>query len=211
MSKIIEHLKWRYAVKKYDSNRKIKKEDLDILKQAIRLSPSSIGLQAYTILEIENEELRERLKSVSDHQSQITDASHLFVFCAKTKIENEYADLLVETMANARAIEIENLSGYKNAILHRAKTLSKEELIDWNANQIYLSLGFLLQTAAALEIDATPIEGFSKNEYDTILGLANKDLTAVVVCTLGYRSVEDKYQYLAKSRKELKYLFETVK
>ena len=61
MSNFIHHQNWRYATKKFDANKKISAADLNILKEAIRLSSSSYGLQPYNVLIITNEELREKL------------------------------------------------------------------------------------------------------------------------------------------------------
>jgi nitroreductase len=40
----------RYATKKFDASKIINKEDLNTLKEAIRLSSSSYGLQPYKII-----------------------------------------------------------------------------------------------------------------------------------------------------------------
>ena len=44
MNNYIESLNWRYATKKFDSNRMIPEEDIQILLDATRLSASSFGL-----------------------------------------------------------------------------------------------------------------------------------------------------------------------
>ena len=44
------------------------------------------------------------------------------------------------------------------------------------------------------------MEGFSRDEYDRILGLTEQGLGATVVATLGYRSHEDKYGTAPKVR-----------
>ena len=77
---LIENLKWRYATKKMDASKKVSEQDINYIKEAIKLSASSYGLQPYKVLEIESTQLREELKPSSWNQSQITDASHLFVF-----------------------------------------------------------------------------------------------------------------------------------
>ena len=81
MKEYIESLKWRYATKMYDAGKKISLEDLETLKEAVKLSVSSMGLQPYRVLVIEDENVREKLKAAAYSQNGITDASHLFVFC----------------------------------------------------------------------------------------------------------------------------------
>jgi nitroreductase len=52
----------RYATKKFDASKIINKEDLNTLKEAIRLSSSSYGLQPYKIILVENPELRAKIQ-----------------------------------------------------------------------------------------------------------------------------------------------------
>ncbi|MEQ8576075.1 MAG: nitroreductase family protein, partial [Fulvivirga sp.] len=59
---LIKNLNWRYATKKFDASRTINVLDLERLKEAVRLSVSSYGLQLYKVLIIENKEVREELR-----------------------------------------------------------------------------------------------------------------------------------------------------
>ncbi len=80
MNNFIENQNWRYATKKFDATKKVSAEDLETLKKAIQLSSSSYGLQLYKVFIIENPAIRAQLQPVSWGQSQIVEASHLFVF-----------------------------------------------------------------------------------------------------------------------------------
>ena len=66
--------------------------------------------------------------------------------------------------------------------------------------QLYLAFGTLLLGAAALEIDACPMEGFDVKILDEELGLRSKGLTSAVIASLGYHSDEDFNARLPKSR-----------
>ena len=70
----------------------------------------------------------------------------------------------------------------------------------WARNQAYIALGNLLTSAALLGIDACPMEGFDRAQYDEILGLKAKGFAAAVIATLGYRSPADKYAAAPKVR-----------
>lgn len=210
MHSVIEDLNWRYAVKKYDKEKKLTANQVEILKESVRLAPSSVGLQAYKVLDIVNPELREELRKVSFNQSQITDASHLFVFCAMEEINHSYVDFMVQNMAKTRQQSIESLEGYRTSLLKSVVNQEREQRLIWSSKQTYIALGQLLQTAAHLRVDATPIEGFEAGGYDAILNLKAQGLKASVVCALGFRHIEDKYQYLKKVRKPLDDLFHIV-
>jgi nitroreductase len=51
-----------------------------------------------------------------------------------------------------------------------------------------------------LGIDACPMEGFDRAQYDEILGFKAKGYASAVIATLGYRSAEDKYAAAPKVR-----------
>jgi nitroreductase/dihydropteridine reductase len=210
MLNLLEDLNWRYATKKYDPTKKISHDDLYILLEAVRLSPSSYGLLPYKVLLIESAEIREKLKPYSWNQSQITDASHLLVFCSFKEMKDEYIDQHTELMENTRSLEKGQLEGFSNFVKVRVKEKSITEQAEWNARQTYIALGILLQSCAALRIDATPMEGFEPEKYNEILGLNERNLNATLVCALGYRSEEDANQKLKKVRKPINEFLEII-
>lgn len=206
----IKNQNWRYATKKFDQNKKVTTTDLELLKQAIQLSVSSYGLQLYKVLIIENEELRTKLKPASWNQSQITDASHLFVFCNYTKVKPHDLDEYVNLTAKTRHLKKEDLQGYGDFMKMKLSEKSKREQFSWSKCQTYISLANLLFACAELKIDACPMEGFEPEQYNTILGLTEKGLNASVIATIGYRHKEDKTQHLPKVRKPINELFEQL-
>lgn len=210
MSTFIENQNWRYATKKFNSEKKISNSDLEILKEAIQLSSSSYGLQPYKVLIIENEEIRKQLQPASWGQSQITDASHLFVFASETNVDAEYITRYAENMAKTRNIPFDSVKGYADFMIGNITTLTPEKQIIWAQKQAYLALGNLLNAAAELKIDVTPMEGFLPEQYNEILGLKEKGLHATLVATIGYRHDEDDTQHYAKVRKPITELFETI-
>ena len=53
-----------------------------------------------------------------------------------------------------------------------------------------------------MQVDTCPMEGFSAEGYDKVLGLQEKGLASVVVLPCGYRSEGDEYAQKAKVRFE---------
>jgi nitroreductase/dihydropteridine reductase len=210
MHALLEDLNWRYATKKYDTSKKIAQEHLDILLEAIRLSPSSYGLQPLKIVLVESKEIREKLKPYSWNQSQITDASHLMVLCSYKEMSNELIDSNAENTEITRSLEKGQLQGFANFVKVKVKEKSLTEQAEWNARQAYIALGILMQSCAQLRIDATPMEGFEADKYNDILGLNDKNLNATLVCAIGYRSEEDSNQHLLKVRKPMNDFLEVV-
>ncbi len=210
MSTFIENQNWRYATKKFNSELKVSESDLETLKEAIQLSSSSYGLQPYKVLIIENEEIRKQLQAASWGQTQIVDASHLLVFASIPTIDAEYINAFAANMAETRNIPIESVQGYADFMIGNLTGLTAEQQAIWAAKQTYLALGNLLNAAAELKIDVTPMEGFVPDQYNEILGLKEKGLHATLVAPIGYRHSEDDTQHYAKVRKPLTELFETI-
>lgn len=65
MTNIIENLNWRYATKKYDSTKVLSSEQVESLMESIRLAPSSFGVQPYTIINVKDKDVREKLKAAA--------------------------------------------------------------------------------------------------------------------------------------------------
>lgn len=77
----------------------------------------------------------------------------------------------------------------------------------WTSKQTYLALANLMNAAAELKIDVTPMEGFEPEKVNEILGLPAKGLNASLLATIGYRHEEDATQHYAKVRKPINELF----
>ena len=210
MTQFIKNANWRYATKKFDATKKISNEDLTSLKEAIRLTASSYGLQPYKVLIVENPDLRAQLQPVSWGQSQIVDASHLLVFANIINFGEKEIDATINNMATTRNLPLEALQGYGDFMKSKLVSLPEDVKNTWTSKQTYLALGNLLNAAAELKIDVTPMEGFEPEKYNEILGLDKLGLNASLVATIGYRHEEDATQHYAKVRKSEEELFVTI-
>ena len=210
MSTFLEHQNWRYATKKFDAAKKISTEDLNTLKEAIRLSTSSYGLQPYKVIIVENPELRALLQQAAWGQSQIVDASHLIIFANETNIGDDAIDNFLKNISETRSTPIEALSGYGDFMKSKILTLTSDAKNIWTSKQTYLAMGNLLNAAAELKIDVTPMEGFLPAQVNEILGLEKLGLNASLIATLGYRHAEDATQHYKKVRKPNEELFITL-
>lgn len=210
MNSFIENQNWRYATKKFDATQKISSSDLDTLKEAVRLTASSLGLQPYKVLIIENPDLRAQLQSAAYGQTQVVDASHLFVFASEYTVGESEIDAYLQNIAQTRGTNVEALSGFRSMVENFVYKLDDHTKENWTAKQVYLALGNLLNAAAEMRIDASPMEGFDAQAVNAILGLPEKGLHAVALTAIGYRHAEDKYQHMIKVRKNTNELFITL-
>lgn len=207
---LLKHMEWRYATKRFDKEKKVSPEKITLLKRAIQLSVSSYGLQLYKVLVVENEDIREKLRIASWGQSQITEASHLFVFCNYMDARPNHIDDFIKLTAEIRGIPLESLSGYGDFIKEKLGEKTPEERYYWLKCQTYIAMANLLSACSELKIDACPMEGFDAEQYNSILDLTKEGLSASVIVTVGYRNENDRTQMLEKVRKPSDILFENV-
>ena len=205
---LIDGLKWRYSVKKFNENKKIPDHELRLLMESIRLAPSSFGLQPYKVIVISNKELKERLYHVSWMQEQILTASHLFVFCNFTRNHKDHVDEFIKLKARIENKSCGKLQVFGTFIKGKLGELSQEGLNNWTIRQSYIAMTNLLNSCAELKIDTCPMEGFVPKKYNEILDLDSKGLNTAVVVAAGYRSDDDTVQNFPKVRKPIEELFE---
>jgi nitroreductase len=198
---LLEQLNWRYATKQFDPNRKISAADWNTLEEVLRLSPSSSGLQPWRFIIVTDPAMRAKLLPASYGQRQISEASHLVVFASKNNLDVADVDAHVRHLAAGQGVSIEALAPFRGVLVGGiVQALDEPARNAWARNQTYIALGNLLTSAALLGIDACPMEGFDRAQYDEILGLKAKGYASAVIATLGYRSPEDKYAAVPKVR-----------
>lgn len=198
---LLEQLKWRAAIKQFDSTKKLTQQQLNELLAAVQLSPSSAGLQPYRIIVVEDAEIRTKLREAAYGQAQITDASQLIIFAAETAVDETLVKNYIDLIAATRQVDRKQLVGFENVIVGSINTKTPEERVTWAQKQAYIALGVLSAAAAEMQIDTCSMEGFSPAAFDEILGLKEKGLTASVIAAVGFRSNEDVYSKALKVRK----------
>jgi nitroreductase len=210
MNKYIENLHWRYATKNFNPEKKVSKNDLETLLEAIRLSASSYGLQPYEVMVIEDPKVRAKLKLSAFGQPQITDASCLLVFAYNTNVDEHYLDEFIKNNSETRNQPAEEFQDLKEMIQNSVLTFTEEAKHNWASRQVYIALGNLLSAAADLKIDVCPMEGFNATEFDEFLDLKSKNLKSVTLATVGYRSEADQLKDAKKVRKSKDELFTRI-
>jgi nitroreductase len=200
---IIEVLQSRYAVKKFDLQKKVSEAQIQNLLEAANLTATSYGLQPYKILNIKDKIIREKISDASFGQRQPVEASHLFIIAVRTDIDEDYVMQHAKYVCMMRGTDKEQEEKYKAMLLGFIRGLHAEQRQIWAMKQCYIVLGNLLTCCALEQIDSCPMEGFSSGKVDEILQLKERNLHAVVMLPVGYRSSIDKYQYIPKVRKTI--------
>lgn len=190
MSKLTELLTWRYATKNFDPSKTVPADKLERILEAVRLTATSSGLQPFELLVVTNSEIREKIKTVSWNQPQVTDCSHLLVFAVWDDMTPERVNMMFDLTNDVRGIVNEGWENYRQMLLAIVAERGQEANYQAAARQAYIGLGSALIAAAFEEVDATPMEGFDPLAVDEILDLGARHLRSVVILPLGYRAAE---------------------
>ncbi|THD67640.1 NAD(P)H-dependent oxidoreductase [Robertkochia marina] len=200
---VIDALKWRYATKKFDPEKKLSSDKIDTLKKAFNLTATSFGLQPVKLLVISDQAIKEELVAHSFNQQQVADASHLLVFAVETDLDKDYINGYFNRVKDIRQTPDEILKPFREYLEGSVTAMEDTTKREWIAKQAYLAMGNLLTVCALEQIDACPMEGFVAPEYDRILNLKEKGLTAVLSMPVGFRANDDMFAEMKKVRKEL--------
>ena len=198
---LTDYMGWRYATKKMNPSIPVPAERVEAIIEAVRMAPTSSGLQPFELFEITNSDLRSKIAEAAYGQAQITDGSHLLVFAAWDNYTAERIDEVVQMNVDLRG-DSPTLRGYYDFL--KGNYLARDPEINYAhaARQAYIAVGFALMAAAEQEVDSTPMEGFDPDAVDTILGLRERGLRSVVLMPLGYRDHEGDWLLpMAKVRK----------
>ncbi len=200
---IIESLEKRYATKKFNASKLIPEATIDKVKYAFNLTATSYGLQPLKLIVIQDKKLQKELLEATMNQQQITQASHVLVFCIDTKVDKDYILDYFNLIKTVRRTPDDVLKGFKDYLISDFESKSQESIELWATNQAYLAMGNLLTVCASLNIDACPMEGFNPIAYDDIFELQAKNLKSVLVMPIGYRDENDMFANMKKVRKSL--------
>lgn len=200
---LLESSAWRYATKKFDPSKKLTQEQVDKIIEAVKLAPTSSGLQPFKLLVIIDQKIKEQLVPISMGQQQVADCSHLLVFAAWDNYTAERIDNMYQVICETRGQAPDTYKSYTDRL--KANYLNKpaEENFVHTARQAYIAFAYAIAMAAELRIDATPMEGFINEEVDKLLGLDEQGLKSVLLLPLGYHAEDDWLLNLKKARRPI--------
>ncbi|WP_211830167.1 nitroreductase family protein [Kistimonas asteriae] len=181
----------RYTTKVFDPDWPADEQKIQTLIETLRLAPSSINSQPWHFFVISNPDERARLAESAweNNKPKFCDASHLFVFCAKTQFDENDVHAIEELTAGVRGMEIDEER--LNMLTSFVSGKPSEERNQWLKQQVYLAFGQFLLSSAILDLDVCPMEGFSTEMLDELMGLKSRGLTSVVLGLVGNHAEGD--------------------
>jgi nitroreductase len=199
----IESLQWRYATKKFDSEKNLETSQLELLAQAFNLTATSYGLQPCRLIVVQDQELKEKMVPHSYGQMQVKDASAVLVICT-TAVDEQYVKDYFSIVKKERNTPDEVIQPFQDFLTSTFSKKESEEIELWAKNQAYLILGNLLTVCAQQQIDSCPMEGFVPEKIDELLDLKSKGLKSSLLLPVGYRATDDLMSQLKKVRRPQK-------
>lgn len=179
---VLKILRERYTTKLYDSGYRLQVEEIDQIKEILRLTPSSINSQPWAFDIIEDQAVKERLSVHSMNNSErVRAASHVIVFHVYRSVEVFEQERIARLAEGPQGF-------YRGYIASHGEGAVRA----WMERQAYIALGMLLAALPALGVDSTPMEGIDLEAYDGILG--HEKFRPIVAVALGRRDLKDENQ-----------------
>ena len=193
---ILEILNFRHACKEFDSSKKISDSDFEIILKGGQLSPSSMGIEPWKFLVIQNESLREELATVSwGGKKQIPSCSHLVILLSRMPKELKHASsyihhLLTEVKQMPQEA-VENFKGVVKMIEDTRFQNNEKALLNYSCLQTYIAAANMMTVSAMQQIDSCAMGGYDQKAVEEILikhNLLNKDeFYLTLMIAFGYR------------------------
>lgn len=191
---LLQSLNNRFACKAMNGKSITDDQRFKIL-EAIRLTPTSLGLQAYEIIVVTDQPMKDQLSPAINNQPQVKKSDCVIIFAAQKKYDQKRVDDYIELVSKTRNQSLSELAPFKASIENSISGMPDSDFQIWSMKQTYIALGFGLVACADQGVDSTPMEGFSREKVDDLLGLGAQNLTAAVILTVGHCDTENDYLY----------------
>ena len=193
---ILEILNFRHACEEFDSSKKISDSDFEIILKGGQLSPSSMGIEPWKFLVIQNESLREELATVSwGGKKQIPSCSHLVILLSRMpkelKHDSSYIHHLLTEVKQMPQEAVENFKGVVKMIEDTRFQNNEKALLNYSCLQTYIAAANMMTVSAMQQIDSCAMGGYDQKAVEEILikhNLLNKDeFYLTLMIAFGYR------------------------
>jgi nitroreductase len=199
----LDKLNERYATKAMNGE-VVPQEKIDNILEAIRLAPTSSGLQPFEVFVVTNDKTKSSIKEIAWNQSQVTDCSHLLVFAAWDNYTVDRINYMFDLTNEIRGFKNEGWENYRQMLLSGYPQRDAETNFEHAARQTYIAFMAAITQAAYEGVDSTPMEGFDPAALDKILGLREKGLRSTLLLPIGYKNADkDWLVNLVKVRKPM--------
>lgn len=185
----------------------VPQEKIDRILEAIRLAPTSSGLQPFEVFVITDKGVKSKIREIAWNQSQITDCSHLLVFAAWDNYTVDRINHMFDLTNEIRGFKNEGWENYRQRLLSTYPKRDPQQNFEHSARQTYIAFMSAITQATVEGLDCTPMEGFDTSALDGILSLEEKGLRSTLLLPVGFRDADkDWLVNLKKVRKPMEEL-----
>ncbi|MDA0128242.1 nitroreductase family protein [Vibrio sp. MarTm2] len=215
---IIKDLNTRYTAKKYDATKRISADDIQVIKEALRLSASSINSQPWKFIVLESDEAKQRFHDTFANKHQFNqphakEASHTILMAYDPKFTKEKYAKRVDAEVTSGHLPEERYHMMLDGAYGFAEANTDENGFNgtWTKAQVYIALGNLLHTLARLGIDSTPMEGVDPELIGQIFEQELDGHICEVALAIGYHQDGEDYNHgLPKARMHMDDVIEVL-
>jgi len=215
---IIKDLNARYTAKKYDATKRIAADDIQVIKEALRLSASSINSQPWKFIVLESDEAKQRFHDTFANKHQFNqphakEASHTILMAYDPKFTKEKYAKRVDAEVTSGHLPEERYHMMLDGAYGFAEANTDENGFNgnWTKAQVYIALGNLLHTLARLGIDSTPMEGVDPEHIGQLFEQELDGHVCEVALAIGYHQDGEDYNHgLPKARMHMDDVIEVL-
>ncbi len=200
MASFLDNLYWRFATKQFDPIKTVSEANLKSVLEAVRLAPTSLGLQPFHVYVVNNPSLKEKMRPAAFDQAQVTDASYVLVFCADLDIEKKIEDYIKAAASSEVTAAVQQ--GRRERFKQFLAGKNEAELLTWASRSTYIALGFGLAACAELNLDSCPMEGFEADKIAAVMDLPSCH-KPLVFLAIGHRLHGPAYHKIRLSEDDL--------
>ncbi|WP_245959163.1 nitroreductase family protein [Marinomonas pollencensis] len=204
---IIQDLNSRYTAKKYDADKRISPENLEVIKEAIRLSASSINSQPWKFVLVESDEGKQRLHDTFANKHQFNqlhakEASHTLLLAYDPAFTKDKFRKRVDAEVSSGHLPAEMYDSFMGAYAFAEMNTDEHgNNASWTKAQVYLALGNIMHTLARLGIASTPMEGVDPELIGEKFAAELDGHVCEVALAMGYHKDGDDWNHgLPKAR-----------
>ncbi|MEF1173087.1 nitroreductase family protein [Vibrio sinaloensis] len=215
---IIKDLNTRYTAKKYDATKRISADDIQVIKEALRLSASSINSQPWKFIVLESDDAKQRFHDTfankhKFNQPHAKEASHTILLAYDPKFTKEKYAKRVDAEVTSGHLPEDRYNMMLDGAYGFAEANTDENGFNgnWTKAQVYIALGNLLHTLARLGIDSTPMEGVDPELIGSIFEKELAGHVCEVALAIGYHQDGEDYNHgLPKARMHMDDVIEVL-
>ncbi|MBZ7928664.1 NAD(P)H-dependent oxidoreductase [Campylobacter molothri] len=176
----LDLFKFRYSCRNF-KNEKLNPQDLRNILEIARLSPSSLGLEPWKFVVVQDEKKKEELSEICNHQPHVKNCSALIIILSRLDFLDYFEEKLRKRDMSEKEIQ-KRLDTYMPFL----NSLNHEQKIAYAREQAHIALASILYSATALNIATCPIGGFDKIKLESYLNLNTQKEIATLIVAIGY-------------------------